>query len=77
MKGDPEFARAVLALSTNEAPWDTFLVGLRKHQASCIDALLAASADELPVAQGRARAMADVLSAIEKARSVIDRTPKT
>lgn len=76
MKGDPEFARAVLALSAHEAPWDTFVSGLRAYEAACVKSLVTAPADEMQVAQGRARALADILSAIDKARSTLDRIPQ-
>lgn len=76
MKNDPEFARAVAILSAHEGPWDTFMRGLRTYQATSITSLVNAPENEIFVAQGRARAMSDILAAIDAHRSVLDRSTK-
>lgn len=73
MKNDPKIALAILSLSSSGPPWDTFVAGLREMEKKCLADLVAATDDTIFVAQGRARAVMDILSSIDNARTVADR----
>lgn len=73
MKHDPKIALSIISLSSTGAPWDTFVDGLREMEKKCLSDLVAAPEDTVFLAQGRARAVMEILSAIDSARTVVDR----
>jgi hypothetical protein len=73
VRGDPKIALSILSLSSSGPPWDTFVAGLREMEKKCLADLVAATDDTVFVAQGRARAVMEILSSIDNARTVADR----